>query len=428
MKTRAVVVRRNGALGIAALVTSATVIAAGTVSTLWRTHDGVLAMVVGLGWPLALALWAGFIGYAQPWRDQGTVELAAGALLVNGRVRRAAGVLQRGDATVLDDGHVRIDLHAWPRPRVRLELGDAAVARQLLGALGLDRRTGTSQFRLRRLRPYENLLVLTVTFLVVPLAIALCIVSGWLGLAVLVTAVLSPIVGRFLARIALTVGSDGLDLRSPLEHVFIPHAKIRAMTRTWPEGHERGSTHDGEVVSWGFEVVLDDGTKHRFDTRPERFPAGVWKTDPVFAAAFAAWEAARQSGAAPAVPHASALLARGAKSTREWIASLRELAVDGAGGYRVAALDDNALFAILTDAGAARELRAGAAVAIGARQEHAPRLRVAADDVADPVVRRVAVACAESDPDAAAVLEAELDEALRVSMADAVPRTAASRR
>ena len=425
MKTRAVLVQRNGAMGVAALVSTATVLIAGIVSNYApRAGGGVLALVVGLGWPVALALAAGWVGYARPWRRDIVVELAAGALSIDGRARRRAGALTRGEATILDNGRVRVDLRGWPRQRLRLELADIASARQLLGELELDRRAGTSQFRVRRLRPYENLLLLTLLFLAVPLAIALSIVSGWLGLLCFVAAVLSPFVVRALARIRLTVGSDGLDLRSPLHHVFVPHARIQSIARIWPDGHERGSTQDGEVVSWGFEVLVDDGSRHRLDTRPERFPAGVWKTDPVFAAAFGAWSA-WQTGATPAVPHVSALLARGTRSTREWIASLRDLSTDGANGYRVAALDESALFAILADAAAPRELRAGAAVAIANRQEHAPRLRLAADDVADPVVRRVAIASAGADPDRAALLEAELDEALGAA---AEPTARTSRR
>jgi hypothetical protein len=421
MKTRAVLVRRNGTMGVAALASTATVLVAGVVSAYCPpAAESGLALLVGLGWPVALALTAGWLGYVRTWRSDVVVESAAGSLSIDGRAHHAAGTLTRGDATVLDDSRVRVDLRRWPRQRLRLELTDIASARQLLGGLGLDRRAGTSQFRVRRLRPYENLLLLTLLFLAVPLAIALSIVSGWLGLLAIVAAVLSPFLVRALARIRLTVGSDGLDLRSPLKHAFIPHARIREIARIWPEGHERGSTHEGEVVSWGFEVLVDDGSRHRIDTRPERFPAGVWKTDPVFASAVGAWSAL-QTNAAPAVPHVSALLARGARSTREWIASLRDLSTDGASGYRTAALDEQALFAILGDAAAPRELRAGAAVAIANRQEHAPRLRLAADDVADPVVRRVAVACADTDPDRAALLDAELDEALEAAGAAEPP-------
>ena len=342
------------------------------------------------------------------------MEVAATSLSIDGKTRRGAGTLRRGDATLLDDGRVRVDLRGWRRPRVRLVVKDIAVARELLAALNLDRRTGTSQFRIRRLRPYESLLLLLLLFLSVPVVIALSIASGALGLVGLLAAILMPFVIRVLARVELTVGSDGVGLRTSLGRTFIPHSRICKIARIWPEGHERGSRHEGEVVSWGFEIVLDDGTKHRIDTRPERFAAGVWKTDPVFASAFAAWSEA-QASSATAAPHASALLARGGRSTREWIISLRELATDGTGGYRVPALDERALFAILGDAAAPRELRAGAAVAIGVREEHASRLRIAADDVADPIVRRVAVASADGDAESAALLEAELDEVLRAT-------------
>jgi hypothetical protein len=415
MTTKAVLVRRNGVIGLAALLSTVIVVGAGALST--AAHPiaaGMLAPVVGFGWPIALALCAAWVGYWRAWRDEAVIAFEGGSLRIDGRTRRRAGTLTRGDATVLDDGGVRVDLGGWPRPRVRLVVRNIGIARELLAGLGLDRRSGTSQFRIRRLRPYENLLLLTLLFLSVPFVIAISIVSGTLGLVALVAAVLSPFAIRLLARVELTVGSDGLGLRTPLGRSFIPHARIRNVTRIWPLGHESGSTRDGEIVSWGFEVVLDDGTKHRFDTRPERFPAGVWKTDHVFASAFAAWSEGQADGTLGS-PHASALLARGSKSTRDWITSLRELATDGAGGYRVPALDERALFAILTDAAAPRELRAGAAVAIGVREEHASRLRIAADDVADPIVRRVAVASADGDSEGAALLEAELDEVLRAT-------------
>lgn len=426
MKTKAFLIRRNAAVGFAAIGTTLTLVAVGLLADVGEPVETVLAPVMVFGWPVALALSVGWLGYWRPRRDEVVVEVGAGGLIVDGRTRRRAGALARGDATVLDDGGVRLVLRGWPRPSVRLIVQDIALAREVLASLGLDRRAGTSQFRIRRLRPYENLLLLMLLFLGFPAVIALCIVSGTLGLVGLIGAVLSALAIRALARVELTVGSDGLHLRSPLRRAFIPHGRIRSLERIWPAGSENGSTHDGEVVSWGFELVLVDGTKHRLDTRPERFPAGVWKTDHVFASAFAAWSTS-QTEDAVAVPHASALLARGSRSTREWIASLRELATDGASGYRVAALDARALFAILADAGASRELRAAAATALGGHQEHAPRLRIAADDVADLVVRRVAMASASGDPDGAALLEDELDAVIGGTRASAEP-TATSRR
>lgn len=426
MKTKAILVRRNAAIGWVAIGTTLTLVAAGLLADVGEPVETVLAPMIVFGWPVALALSAAWLGYWRPRRDEVVIEAASGGLSIDGRTRRRAGALARGDATVLDDSRVRLVLGAWPRPSVRLIVQNIALAREVLASLGLDRRAGTSQFRIRRLRPYENLLLLTLLFLSVPAVIALCIVSGTLGLVGLIAAVLSALAIRALARVELTVGSDGLHLRSPFRRAFIPHGRIRTLKRIWPTGSENGSTHDGEVVSWGFELVLVDGTKHRLDTRPERFPAGVWKTDHVFASAFAAWSTS-QTEDAVAGPHASALLARGGRSIREWVASLHELATDGASGYRVAALDARALFAILADAGAPRELRAGAAIALGGRQEHAPRLRIAADDVADPVVRRVAVASASGDPEGAALFEDELYEVLGGSRASA-ERSATSRR
>ena len=256
MKTKAVLVRRNGVTGLAALFATVTVLGAGALATVVDpTAEGVLAPVVGFGWPVALALCAAWLGYWRAWRDEVLVEVASGSLSIDGRTRRRAGTLTRGDATVLDDGHVRVDLRSWPRTRTRLVVREIAVARELLAALGLDRRAGTSQFRIRRLRPYENLLLLLLLFLSIPLVIALTIVSGTLGLVGLIAAVLTPLAIRALARVELTVGSDGLELRTPLGRTFIPHSRIRNVARTWPEGHERGSRHEGELVSWGFELV-----------------------------------------------------------------------------------------------------------------------------------------------------------------------------
>lgn len=103
-----------------------------------------------------------------------------------------------------------------------------------------------------------------------------------------------------------------------------------------------------------------------------------------------AWLAWRQRAGEPE-PMTSLLLARGGRSLDAWLAGLRALGSGEGTGYRLAAVDDEALFATLASASASRELRAAAAVVLGASGRHAARLRVAADDVADPVVRRVAL-------------------------------------
>lgn len=373
-----------------------------------RGNDGHLVTLLAFAWPFVLALAIAWLAYWRASRRRVHVDVLCGALRIDGMTVRPKGHLRRGAVTALDDGRARVDLLGRLVPRVRLEVRDIGAARELLGALGLDRRPGTSLFRVRTLRSYFNFLVLGVVFFAVPLAVVACSVSVTLGAIALACAVVAPMMNHALARRDLTVGSDGIDVVSPHRRAFVPHARIRRVDRVWPEGHEAGSRRRGEIVSWGFEMELDDGRVLRFDTRPARSPGDVWKTDPVFEAALQAWSTWK-SEAAESPVHASALLARGERSTRAWIAALRELATDGAGGYRVAALDERALFAVLSDAGASRETRAAAAIALGAREDHAPRLRVAAEALADPVVRRVAVASAARA--AEEELETELDEA-----------------
>jgi hypothetical protein len=79
-------------------------------------------------------------------------------------------------------------------------------------------------------------------------------------------------------------------------------------------------------------------------------------------------------------------------------------------GYRVAPIDERTLFDVVADAQAPSELRAAAAVALGAHADHAPRLRVVADDLAEPAVRRIALKAASEA--SAAELEEEMDDAL----------------
>lgn len=97
------------------------------------------------------------------------------------------------------------------------------------------------------------------------------------------------------------------------------------------------------------------------------------------------------------------------------VAALRELGL-GAASYRTAALDDRALEGTLADARAPLEVRAAAAVALGAKGGGARRLRVAADEVADARLRRITLRVAESDLDPAE-LQAELESAERQSRA-----------
>ncbi len=94
-----------------------------------------------------------------------------------------------------------------------------------------------------------------------------------------------------------------------------------------------------------------------------------------------------------------------------WLDALRDGAVGGRGSYRAVVPDAGELARVLADAGSSREVRVAAAVALGAIDPL--KLRVAASEIADSVVRRVAdAACEERAPDG---LEDEIERALEAS-------------
>ena len=392
MKTRAVLVERNRLVGVAALIGVVSVMTSAIgMSVAPATAPDLALAIVAFGWPFVIALIAAWAGYWRGTRRDVGVQVKDGALHVDRTPVRGTGKLARGQALVLTDACVRVELGGPLRLQVRLEVRKAASARALLAALGLDRRIGTSQFRVRRERSYGGLATLA-GFVCFPASMGLASVNGWLGLGFAITAITGLVLDWLRTKVVLTVGQDGLDLRSPFSRRFVAHREIANVLRN----------------DVGFEVVLARGPSLRIDTRSERAGAAGSRTDPSFDAVLGAW-GAWTNDVAGVRPAAATLLARGDRSTRDWIASLRGLAAAGGSGYRVAAIDDQALFGVLVDPGASRELRVAAAVVLGAKEDHAPRLRVVADDVADPLVRRVAVAALD-DADADALAE-ELEEA-----------------
>lgn len=320
----------------------------------------------------------------------------------------ARGSFRRGTSFEALGGQHTVDLRRLGRG-VRIEVARPELARVVLAGAGVDRRAGTSRFLVRRIGMRAGLaaglavgLVFSATlFLGLP---GIVVSFLWLGMAALgAYAFLS-------SRTTLTVGADGVELKPLLGRPrFIPHAEIELVRLLVPPS--------GELVSHGFEITSTKGTGSangydviRLDTRAERFRGGIWSTDPVCDAVARAWGAARRRDSAKTVTHQ---LASAEASAKDWIARLRALgAGDQRGSYRAAAIDERALFDVVTDANAEADLRAAAAVALGANPEHAPRLRVMADDIADDRVRRVALAALEPEDDAR--LEEELEPLRRM--------------
>jgi hypothetical protein len=88
------------------------------------------------------------------------------------------------------------------------------------------------------------------------------------------------------------------------------------------------------------------------------------------------------------------LLARGERSTAEWLETIRKQAAPGAESYRVAHLAEDRLWAVLEDPAADPTSRVGAAVALRAQASGAPRspaleqrVRIVASGTAFPQVR-----------------------------------------
>ncbi|MBS2018927.1 MAG: hypothetical protein JST00_39030 [Deltaproteobacteria bacterium] len=397
----AVVVERNrlcGGLAVVGLLAAPLLLVA-TAPT-WETLVN-LAVIIG-SVPLIPLL--GWLLYHAPRRTEATVRASDDGLVVTtprGTQRLPREEFRGGTAYLAASGAHVVDLTRWRHLGMRLEVQRDGHARAILDAAGVDRRLGTTRFpvQIRSKRTTWTgvvgiALVALAQFLVpIPeLAVALLgfVAAAGIGLAWLST------------RATLTVGTDGLALEPLLgRRRFVAHEAIMHVD-TIPAPHDK-------IVSPGFVVTRRDGVDvFDLDTREARFRGGVWRSDPVHEAARNAWWAAlgRRPGASSPVVHE---LAPGEASTKEWVAKLRALgAGQRAADYRAPALEDQALFDVVADPNVDAELRAAAAVALGASEAHAPRLRIAVDDLADERIRRVALAAIEEENDAA--VEEEMEE------------------
>lgn len=409
---RATRVRRNGGLRLAgAISTLGAVLSLVAIPFTNASERGTPLALAGLFVHGVILFGATWLGWHYAKRDAVSLAVRNGGLSIDNTVARA---WTGGEAIALPDGRAQVDLTAGLR-RERLEVSGMNTARELLAALGLDRRAGTSQFYPRiRVRPAAFVVAGAFFFAALPM-------FAFLGAAITLfafgLAALAALVGLFQwfrSSVEMTVGLDGLEIRQGWNRRFLPYARIQSVHRVDTE--EAPWRHDNSHVSLGFRVTTDDGASTVYDTRAERFRGNVWRTDPIFDAVEKAWQRGRAKDRAPQA--AALALARGPRSSQDWIAALRAQGRSERADYRVAALDSRALFDVLVDPAATRELRAAAAVALAASDEHAPRLRVAADDVADDVVRRVALAAAEED-------DARLAEALEEA---AGPRARATAR
>ena len=305
--------RRMGKLAIVAIVAATLGLAAVPFTNhAERATPVVLAYGAFMSWLVLTACW---FGWYRASVEESVVEVreheGAPRLHAGGVPLRA---YRKGAAARLPDGTARVELRAG-LDALRVHLPSLEQARALLGALGLDRRVGSSTFRVRT---FVQTRFLTLFSVVTGCFAYVSLVVG-LTPAVLVSLALPLVIWTALALRSvrsLTVGADGLELRGLMHRSFVPHASIRRVCRVDSRG--RPLEESDRSVSPGFSVELTSGRRLLVDSRIERFEANAWQGDAIHDAVFLAWSRARDQPAA-----AAAFLARGGRTTREWLAALR---------------------------------------------------------------------------------------------------------
>lgn len=186
----------------------------------------------------------------------------------------------------------------------------------------------------------------------------------------------------------VTVGVDGMRVRGLLSDRFVAWADVDGVAVSGR--HVRATLRDGATVSLGTAWGGFDGSIPR---AAEDLLAHV-----------AALRAARATG--HALPETAAATARGGRSVDDWRASMRVLLE---GQYRVGAVGEDDLRALLTTPAATPTERLGAAVALVShdRARHAAGVRIAADAVADDALRGALREVAEGRDDAATLATAQ---------------------
>jgi hypothetical protein len=271
--------------------------------------------------------------------------------------------------------------------RLTIHVGSREQSARLLKALGFTTTEKNAVFRL--LPPFH---APAVRGLILPFAIMSAVLMAkeapdalpLIALGFLAILVVSSL--RIFSR-KLTVGSDGITISGFWGKRFIPYADVTSVNRysdvaTSARRRRRRVRGRNEILYSGVAVHLRGNEDVLLP-----IVRGDVPTDELLGAserieeALNAWRSAR--------PIHNATIDRAGRATHEWISSLRELGASDKATYRVAAVDREALFAIVEDPANQASSRAAAAVAIGAKldEEARTRLRASAAAIADPKLR-----------------------------------------
>lgn len=379
------ILERNRTSGVIGLASGVLFVAAIVASALARSDVPRWIAVYAI-WPPFIAL-AHHLGWMRAKTRPARLEVSKGTVSEGGtlykRATRARIIPQPAGRGAVVELARRFD----PYP-ARVALPTMDDARAFVRALGLDPREGATRFRAPVSTATRGLL-LAILLANAGAAFAAFGLPG----ALVVSAVFVAL--AFVAYPTYTIGRDGILIEQFFQERFVPYSEVVALER-----EERQNWRGQPMVSRGFTVRLAAGASVFIDTTRERMRDRMFEGDHLFDAAVAARELSRAGR-----PHAADALSRGGRPTKEWLRQL-EGATDVR--YRVAALSHDELANVLANPSADKTARAGAAICLArAGEEARVQVRVAAEDIAEPDVRKAALAALEDDEEAlAAALEA----------------------
>jgi hypothetical protein len=293
-------------------------------------------------------------------------------------------------------GAPRVLLQRTFGPSIELEVSRGEDGRALLMALGLDVSQTVANFR----TPSR---VLTARWF------APLLLGGFAGIVALSMALRGPaaFVGFFLAVawmmcfVALTaipsrlrVGADGVDIRWLHTRRFLAHGDIVGVVR-----FEKGW---GNSKLEGLRVTLRSGEEVQIPIRRGQFDDDQLA---IIGERILEGKEALERGD---IAVDAALLERGDRPLRDWVASLRAIGTEANATLRTAPVPRDRLMHIVEDPKQAPAARAAAAVALGGAldAEGRVRLRLAAEATAAPKLRVAIERVANGEKDA------EIEEAL----------------
>jgi hypothetical protein len=342
----------------------------------------VLVICLGIPNGLILLLYT-LVASPRPVPVPGKLVADAAALSFNGRRLARRSHILGGLLVPVPDGAPRVRLTLrFPRASILLAPANASEAAALLGMLGLDAASTVASFRVKAPTHSRRILF----WLAVLAAVALGV---FLHRSLFLLA--CGLVLLHLIPSRLVIGTDGLYLRWLGWRRFVPYGNVRSMSpkARWGSGHACLELK----LAHGPPLLLSVSLRFVTELRDRDFALLAQRIREAFDE-----YRRRTAGGHGSLPE------RGARSTREWVRTLRTIGSGAHADHRTAPVHTDALVRLVHDATVDPATRACAAIALGAQgDEGRSRLRVAASSTAAPEVSALFRIAAEETSDEALV-------------------------